>query len=133
MGKVENALKPVPVLLDLHSYVHLYTVPPALTSEAIDVEVEVGMSLTLSVNITDFNLEITDIVWIINDSTAVRHTSGVFAITNTSLDVPVGTSALFVESVTSPVVYSGIYQVTVTNPAGSDTSTFNVSITSELP
>ena len=89
------------------------------------------MSLTLSVNVTEFNLKITDIVWLNNNGTAVRHTSGVYTITNSSLDAPVGTASLFVESVTSPAVYAGIYQVTVTNPAGSDTSTFNVSITSK--
>ena len=89
------------------------------------------MSLTLSVNITEFNLEITDIVWLNNNSRAVRYTSGVYTITNSSLDVPMGTAVLFVESVTSPVVYGGVYQVIVTNPAGSDTSTFNVSVLSE--
>ena len=89
------------------------------------------MPLTLSVNITEFNLKVTDIVWLNNDGTIVSHTSDVYTITNSSLDAPVGKTSLFVESVTSPVVYGGIYQVTVTNPAGSDTSTFNVSIMSE--
>ena len=92
---------------------------------------EVGTSLTLSVNITEFSLEITDIVWLNNNGTAVSHTSDVYTIANTSLDAPVGTAVLFVESVTSPVVYGGVYQVTVTNPAGSDTVAFNVTITSE--
>ena len=89
------------------------------------------MPLTLSVNITEFNLKVTDIVWLNNDGTIVSYTSDVYTITNSSLDAPVGKTSLFVESVTSPVVYGGIYQVTVTNPAGSDTSTFNVSIMSE--
>ena len=106
-------------------------VPPRLTPEAIDVEVEVGTSFTLSVNITEFNLEITDIIWLSNNGTAVSHTSDAYTITNSSLDAPVGTAMLFVESATSPVPYGGVYQVTVTNPAGSDTVTFNVSITSE--
>jgi hypothetical protein len=88
------------------------------------------MSLTLGVNITEFNLRITDIVWS-NDDTSVRYNSGIYTITNSSLDAPVGTATLFVESVTSPVVYGGIYQVNVSNPAGSDLSIFNVSITSE--
>ena len=111
--------------------VNVSTVPPILTPEAIDIDVEVGMSLTLSVNITEVNLEISDIVWLSNNGTAVRHTSGVYTVTNTSLDTPVGKAQLFVETVTSPAVYSGIYQVTVTNPAGSHTSTFNISITSK--
>ena len=89
------------------------------------------MSLTLSVNITEFNLKITDIVWLNNNGTTVSHTSEIYTITNSSLDAPVGTTMLFVETVTSPVVYGGIYQVIVINPAGSDTSTFNVSIKSE--
>ena len=89
------------------------------------------MPLTLSVNITGFNLEVTDIVWLNNNGTVVSQTSDIYTIINSSLDAPVGTATLFVESITSPVVYGGIYQVTVTNPAGSDSSTFNVSITSE--
>jgi hypothetical protein len=89
------------------------------------------MSLTLSVNITEFNLGITDIVWSNNNGTSVRYNSGDYTTSNSSLDAPVGTATLFVESVTSPVVYGGIYQVTVSNPAGSDSSVFNVSVTSE--
>ena len=89
------------------------------------------MSLTLSVNITEFNLEITDIVWLNYNGTVVSHISEIYTITNSSLDAPMGTAVLFVESVTSPTVYGGIYQVIVTNPAGSDTSTFNVSISSK--
>ena len=116
-------------LLTLHC--NNIVVSPTLTPEAIDVEVEVGMSLTLSVNITEFNLEITDIVWLNNNGTIVSHTSEIYTITNSSLDAPVGTTMLFVESVTSPVVYGGVYQVIVTNPAGSDTATFNVSVKSE--
>ena len=88
------------------------------------------MSLTLSVNITGFNLEVTDIVWLNSSGTVVSQTSGIYMIINSSLDAPVGTAMLFVESVTSPVVYGGIYQVIVTNPAGSDSSTFHVSIIS---
>ena len=106
-------------------------VAPTLVPITTDVEVEVGMSLTLSVNITGFNLEVTDIIWLNNNGTVVSQTSDIYTITNSSLDAPVGTATLFVESVTSPVVYGGIYQVTVTNPAGSDSSTFNISITSE--
>lgn len=87
------------------------------------------MSLTLSINITEFNLEITDIVW---RNTVILSTSDAYTITNSSLDAPVGTAMLFLESVTSPVEYRGIYRVTVTNPAGSDTSFFNVSVTSEF-
>ena len=107
-----------------------YIVAPTLVSITTDVEVEVGMSLTLSVNITGFNLEVTDIVWLNSNGTVVSQTSGIYMITNSSLDAPVGTATLFVESVTSPVVFGGIYQVIVTNPAGSDSSTFHVSIIS---
>ena len=85
------------------------------------------MPLTLSVNITGFNLEITDIIWLNNNGSVVSQTSDIYTITNSSLDAPVGTAMLFVESVTSP---AGIYQVTISNPAGSDTSIFHVSIIS---
>ncbi len=88
------------------------------------------MSLTLSVNITGFNLEVTDIVWLNNNGTVVSYTSGVYTIKNSSLDAPVGTAMLFVESITSPVVYGGIYRVIISNPAGSASSIFNVSIIS---
>ncbi len=105
-------------------------VPPTLIPEAIHIEVEIGMSLTLSVNITKFNLGITDIVWS-NDDASVRYNNSDYATSNSSLDAPVGTAMLFIESVTSPVLYGGIYRVTVSNPAGSDSSIFNVSIASE--
>ena len=85
------------------------------------------MPLTLSVNITGFNLETTDIIWLNNNGSVVSQTSDIYTITNSSLDAPVGTATLFVESVTSP---AGIYQVTISNPAGSDTSIFHVSIIS---
>ena len=71
------------------------------------------MPLTLSVNITGFNLEVTDIVWLNNNGTVVSQTSDIYTITNSSLDAPVGTATLFVESITSPVVYGGIYRVTI--------------------
>ena len=62
----------------------------------------------------------------------MRYSSDLYTITNSSLDAPVGTAMLFIESFNSPVVYGGIYQITTTNSAGSDTTTFNVSITSEF-
>ena len=107
-----------------------FSVGPTLTPEALDIEVEVGMSLVLTVNITEFNLEITDsdIFWTRNGVVLVNQMDG-FTITSTSLDSPPGMSMLTLAQVGTPSMHSGEYIVNATNPAGSDSSTFNVTVT----
>lgn len=96
------------------------------------VEVEVGMPLMLTVSITDFNLEIaeSDISWTRNGVMLMDRVNG-FRIVSTNLNTPPGMSTLTLTAVETPVMHSGTYIVNAANPAGSDTSTFTVTVTGE--
>ena len=94
----------------------------------MNVEVEVGMPLTLTVNITEFNLEVTDVVWTRDSSILVDQVGGV-TITSTSLISPPGMSVLMLDSVVTPEIHTRTYVANATNPAGSDMSVFNVTVT----
>ncbi len=96
------------------------------------VQVEVGMPLMLTVNITEFNLEIaeSDISWTRNGAMLMDQVNG-FSIVNTNLNVAPGMSTLTLAGVETPDMHSGTYVVNATNPAGSDTSTFTVTVTGE--
>ena len=96
----------------------------------MNVEVEVGMPLTLMVNFTEFNLEVTDVVWTRDSNTLMDQVDG-FTITSTGLVSPTGMSVLMLDSVVTPEMHAGTYIANATNPAGSDVSTFNVTITGE--
>ena len=106
-------------------------VAPVLTPQAMDVEAVVGTPLTLSVNVTEFNLKIESVVWMKNGSIIENGTDN-FTITHISLNAPPSTVVLTRDNVISPMEDSGDYSVTITNPAGSDMSTFNVTVTGEL-
>ena len=97
----------------------------------MDVEAVVGTSLSLTVNVTEFNLDIDSVTWTRNGSDIENGTDG-YTITNISLSDPPSMIVLTRDNVTSPVEDSGDYSVTVANPAGSDMSTFNVTVTGEL-
>ena len=99
--------------------------------EAISIEVEIGTQLTLAVNITSFNVGVTSVTWRQNGDIIIDQVGG-FAITNMNLNTSPGYSILELDSVISPTKHGGIYQVTVTNPAGSATSSFNVSVSGKL-
>lgn len=88
------------------------------------------MSLTLQVNITEFNLMVTDLVWTRNGNVLLDQVDGI-TITNVGLDSPPGMSTLTLDSVATPVRHAGTYLVNATNPAGSGVSTFNVTVTGE--
>ena len=92
--------------------------------------VEVNMPLTLQVSITGFNLAITDVVWTRNGNTLVDQTDGI-NITNRGLVSPPGMSMLTLDSVVTPDMHAGTYVANATNPAGSDVSTFNVTVAGE--
>ena len=96
---------------------------PKVTS----VEAEIGTQLTLTVNITSFNREVTDVSWRRNGDLVINQVGGI-TITDTNLNTPPGFSTLVFDSVASPAKHGGVYQVTVTNLAGSATSSFNVSV-----
>ena len=97
-----------------------------LSPEAMDIEVEVGSPLVLEVVIFGFNLPVTEITWM-QDSALLQDGMNDFTIMNNSLSMPNGTSTLTVVAV-SPALHSGIYEVSVTNPADSDSSTFTVTV-----
>ena len=86
------------------------------------------MPLTLTVNITGFNLEVTDVVWTRDGNTLTDQMDG-FAITSTGLVSPPGMSMLMLDSVVTPEMHTGTYVANATNPAGSDVSVFNVTVT----
>ena len=101
-------------------------VEPMLTPQFMDIEVEVLTQLMLTANVSAFNLVIDGVTWNRNDS-IIENENG-FTLSNSSLDAPPAMVTLILD-VTSPNRDSGIYTVTVSNPAGSDTSTFNVTVT----
>ena len=98
----------------------------------MDVEIEVGSPLTLTVSITEFNLEIaeSDILWTRNGIVLMDQVNG-FSISSTGLNTPPGMSMLTLGRVETPDLHSGAYIVNATNPAGFDTSTFSVTVTGE--
>ena len=98
-----------------------------LSPDAMDIEVVVGTSLVLEVAIFGFNLPITEVTWM-KDSALLQDGEDNFAIMNDNLTMPNGTSTLTVMAM-SPVLHSGTYEVSATNPAGSDSSTFSVTVT----
>lgn len=94
------------------------------------VMVEVGMPLMLTVSITDFNLEISesDISWTRNGDVLMDQVNG-YVIVSTNLNAPPGMSTLTLAAVETPDMHSGTYVVNASNPAGSDTSIFTVTVT----
>ena len=97
----------------------------------MDVEVEVGTRLTLTVSITEFNREVHTVMWTRNGM-AIENGKNDYTLTNVSLEAPLSMVSLTRENVISPAEDSGNYTVTVTNVAGSDTSEFNVIVTGEV-
>ena len=117
---------------DYRAILNLFcVVSPSLTPEAMDVEVEVGTRLTLTVNITEFNREIDTLMWTRNGMAIENGTNG-YTLTNISLEAPLSMVSLTRENITSPAEDSGNYTVSMTNAAGSDASEFNVTVTGEF-
>lgn len=109
-----------------HVLIYLNAVGPMLSPDAMDVEVEVGNSLVLQVVIFGFNLPITELTWM-QDSALLQDGVDDFTIMNSSLTMSNGTSTLTVMAV-SPALHSGVYKVSASNPADSDSSTFTVTV-----
>ena len=122
----------MPIIYLCSECIIFFTVRPTLTPETMDVMVEVGMPLMLTVSITDFNLEIaeSDISWTRNGDVLMDQVNG-YSIISTSLNEPPGMSTLSLAAVETPDMHSGTYIVNASNPAGSDTSTFTVTVTGE--
>ena len=106
-------------------------VPPLLTPQSLDVRAVVGTPLSLTVNVTEFNLDIDSVTWTKNGS-VIENGTDRYIITHISLNAPPSMVILTRDNVTSPVEDSGDYLVIIANPAGSDMSTFNVTVTGEL-
>ena len=96
----------------------------------MDVEVEVGAQLMLTANATEFNLDIDNITWTRNGIVIENGTYSIWL--HIQDDPPSKTFMLVIHDVISPAWDNGIFIVYISNPAGSDTSTFNVTVTGEF-
>ena len=105
------------------------TVGPTLPDDQ-SVEVVTDTPLILTVNITGFNLPLTDITWCIDGVQATNGTGNI-TIKNVNMDSPPATSTFVLDSVQFPIE-RGLYSVVATNDAGNDTTTFNVTVTCKL-
>ena len=94
------------------------------------VEVVTDTALILTVNITGFNLPLTDITWYIDGAQATNGTGNI-TITNVTMDSPPATSTFVLDPVQFPIE-RGLYSVVATNGAGNDMTTFNVTVTCKL-
>ena len=93
-------------------------------------EVVAGQTLTLSVSISDFNINLTSISWT-KDGNSLTSGQARVTITNPILPAttaPVNSTLQLTSTLPSD---SGSYVITSTNAAGSDNFTFSVSITGE--
>ena len=107
---------------------HVFAVSPVL-SAGQDVEVVAGTPLVLTVNITEFNLPLSEITWFIDGTPATTAITRI-TITATSTISPPTTSTLTLDPVMFPNE-GGVYSVRAINPAGMNTTFFNVTITCE--
>ena len=105
------------------------TVGPTLPEDQ-SVEVVTDTALIRSVNITGFNLPLTDITWFIDGVQATSGTGNI-TITNLDMDSPPATSTFVLDPVQFPIE-RGLYSVMATNDAGNDMTTFNVTVTCKL-
>ena len=102
------------------------TVGPVLSADN-NIEVVTGNPLSLTVTITEFNLPLTVITWFINGTPTADVTDRVTTITNTSITSPPATSTLTLDRVLLPA-QGGMYSVRVVNPAGMNTTIFNITV-----
>ena len=82
----------------------------------------------LMVSFSDFNLALDSITWTHNSSISLLDGTNEVTITNSGLSPPDATSTLTIPAITG-VSYAGTYVATATNRAGSDSTTFTVTIT----
>ena len=113
--------------LDLSKHISFYPAIPNVTGQSASHEVMAGHNLTLAVSISDFSLPLTSISWRQQGSLLTGAEVRV-TITHPTLPVSTGpvTSTLVLSSTTP--LDSGIYAVTATNAAGSDTLLFAVTV-----
>ena len=97
-----------------------------MTSPDQTVDVIVGSTLTLMVNITGFNLPLTNITWMEDGQMLMNNTDNI-TITHGSFAAHPTASILVRNPILSPMD-NGTYEVTVVNPAGESMTTFNVTV-----
>ena len=95
-----------------------------MTSPDQTINVTVGGNLTLMVNITGFNLPLTNVIWMEDGQVLMNNTDNII-ITHGNLEAPPTTSTLVRDPIQSPMD-NGTYEVTVVNPAGQSMTTFTV-------
>ena len=100
-----------------------------MTSPDQTVNVTVGGTLTLMVDITGFNLPLTSITWMEDGQVLMNNTDNII-ITHGSFAAPPTTSTLVRDPIQS-VMDNGTYEVTVMNPAGQSMTTFTVIVNGE--
>ena len=88
------------------------------------VNVTVGSGLTLMVDITGFNLPLTNVTWMEDGQVLMNNTESI-VITHGSFATPNTTSTLVRDPIQSPMD-NGTYDVTVVNPAGESMTTYTV-------
>ena len=82
----------------------------------------------LTASFSDFNVALDGITWTQNSSISLMNRADDVTITNSGLGPPSATSTLTRLGITG-VSYAGTYVATATNRAGSDSTTFTVTIT----
>ena len=102
--------------------------PVAGGNENNYIAFDVGEDLMLTASFFDFNLALDGITWTQNSSISLINGTNDVTITNSGLSPPDATSTLTRPGITG-VSYAGTYVATATNRAGSDSTTFTVTIT----
>ena len=95
-----------------------------MTSPDQTVNVTVGSALTLMVDITGFNLPLTNITWMEDGQLLMNNTDNI-TITHGSFEAPPTTSTLVRDPIQSPMD-NGTYEVTVMNQAGENMTTYTI-------
>ena len=101
-------------------------VPESSANETITVRV--GRTLVLEATFTNFELPITNITWVHNDSILVNDTQNRVSIVHSNFDPPNATSTLTRSSIAG-ISDAGTYTVMAMNRAGSGSTTFTVQVT----
>ncbi len=121
------------VLLSSKFAIH-YAVAPTVSLGGQDLmqspEVLAGNTLELSVNITSYNLPLTSITWTYNGNALTSGQDSV-TITNPSLSDSAPVVSMLMKTSIIPLD-SGNYSIMATNPEGSSTYTFQVTVTGKL-
>ena len=99
-------------------------------NQATSSEVQVRNDLTLSVNITTFNLPLTYITWMHNGNTIISGQDRI-TITTPSLSAPAPVTSTLMRTSVIPFD-GGNYRVTATNQAGSNTIKIEVVVTGKI-